>query len=329
MSRIQLEEDLESGLGWVLISVSPPIGADVRGVSIVRRKSDKPNLGQNGWQAQPAVLLASARGDKEDRSLLRFGPEVTVHLSVDQDVTVSIPDADLVERHFWPAIAPAPKATSGQVGLPVDDPISTTVSPIPAGSGNTQGGDGNDDEGGNKGASSALQEGASLDGNAAWRSLRWWLLGIAVLAAVLAAGAVYYYRLSESSLPPVPVSPTMLERFETFRGEGGHADELHALGLEALEQGDDELGFRAMILSSDRGSAEANMQAGRWYDSGVSPESPVGPNANTAARYYDKAREAGLTDAEAALRALCARAEDAVADEPAALLNEARKIYCE
>lgn len=338
MSRITLEEDLDSGPGWVLLTVTPPVSPEISSVAFTRRQSDKSNLGKNGWQAKPAILTARLRSEETGFSIFRFGPEVTDHISVDQNVTVSIPDTGIAERHFWPAIPPAPKDSGLGIGLPsVPSELKTLAK------GRTTDNSKPDPTDDAVKIEDPVDPGEEPKG---WLQKWWWIILLAILL-ILAAGAFYYFKSQPEPTPeppvleepepepePVivesePVLPTMMERFEAYRDEGGHAADLYALGLEAMEEGEDEVGFQAIILASDRGSAEANMHAGRWYDSGSVTITPVGPNANTAARYFSKARDAGSTEADQALQELCAAAEVAADNEPAALLSESHEIYCE
>lgn len=332
MSQITLDEDYARGAGWVELSVSPPVGPEVTQVTIVRRQSDKPYLGANGWQAQPVALVAEVRSDSDMHTSFHFGGAVTDYLTVDQDVTITLPQAQIKERHFWPAIAPAPKGSGGHIGVPVDTP------PPPAditGPGREQPPEPEPPEEPDDAEEEPSRDDPPLE-KPQKDGLRWWWLLLLLVLLILAAGAIWYFYFSDEpapppapTLPPAVSEPTLFERFETYRDEGEHAEDLFDLGGEALEAGEAELAFQATILASDRDSADAHMQTGRWYDPATTDETPVSANADAAARYYGKARDAGSSEAAPALSVLCDNALEALPDEPAALLDETYDIYCQ
>ncbi|AXS40690.1 hypothetical protein [Breoghania sp. L-A4] len=116
MGKISVREEAAGTPGFVEIAIAGP-ASGVAGVTIKQRHGDKPFLGQDGWQGQPAVLAPVRVTEGERETVLLYGPAVTQNLVLDQDVTVQLPDGTS-ERHFWPHIADALGGATVDLGIP-------------------------------------------------------------------------------------------------------------------------------------------------------------------------------------------------------------------
>jgi len=129
--------------------------------------------------------------------------------------------------------------------------------------------------------------------------------------------------------PPVPPAPNFASRYRDYLNQQGHADDLLTLGHEALSANETEVGFNAVTLSADRGSAAAKYLMGQWYD----PMSPnrqlVTANPNNAALYYGDATALGSEEARSALKKLCDAAAATTAAAPGWSADFDRKTYCQ
>ena len=86
-------------------------------------------------------------------------------------------------------------------------------------------------------------------------------------------------------------------------------DKLFELGQGAAKGGDLETALLAFEEAMKRGSGPALRAIGRWYDPAYysAQSSPFSkPNPEQAALYYKRAIDAGVDDAKADLRTLCA-----------------------
>lgn len=293
--RVKIEESLSHPPGWVVLSVKPaPATADLS-VSIARRHPDRPHLSPSGWQAAPHAFMPRAVERADGIVDLVFGPEMTRHIGIDTTVSLVIPAAGIDERHFWPSVAASPDEGNVDLVLPKDpDPDQggsgpkTRPSPPPPPPVNV-------DEG--KTVAMAAEPGGR----------RRWLAGTLVLLLLVGGATGYLFWPPTVSAPPPPPAPPSFEaRYQKYRIEGGHAEDLLSVGLEAMTAAQTDIGFRAITLAADRGLSAAKVTLGRWYDPLETGTSPVQRSGNVAAVYYSEAAATGDGGASANLSRLCA-----------------------
>ena len=329
-NRVTILEDNQPGT--VVLSVSGLAPSEDVKVTITRKKSDRPNLGPQGWQTTeylftPRVIRDGSKGATD----LVFGREMTDHLDLDADIWVGVPSESHRERHFWPANMAAPGAAKLDVELPTA-PVIETEGPSGTGSQDT---DSESDEADDSDERDAEEEGPTKlvdPPEPKERGKRGWIIPavLATCCLFLAGAAAYYFwpLLSEtrqSEREPVPRNLTAL--YAQYRSEGGHAEELLSLGQEALESGQQDLGFNAITLAADRQNAAANMLIGRWYDPLETERGLLEPNANSAALYYTNAAVAGHVEAEALISRLCEAPENELTPPESQPFD--RRSYCQ
>lgn len=352
-SRLEFIDDPSLPDGFVVISITPPIadGSDAR-LSVTRKNADRPSLGPHGWQAAEHKFTPLQVRQLDVQTQLVFGPDLSAHVAVDSDVTVSLPGQAIRERHFWPEIAAGADASTLYIDLPEQrQRVNPQQRGLPAGSrvgaiGTPDGEGGNDslrDPEPEERNSDVKTGGDPITENDIQREAHPWLKRAAIAAVLLLLGsaATMLYLFipdpdgvqeqattapdptvsapQETEAAPLPaavtetapttsVTPSLADRYRSFLGQQGHADDLLALGREALIADETEVGFNAVTLSADRGSADAKFLIGQWYDPGQT-DSPTRPNANNAANYYREAASLNHPEAMAALQELCSAAQ--------------------
>lgn len=354
--RLRIYDDPSLPPGSVVLAMSPTDKPGKMLVSFARRNSDRPHLGPYGWQAGEHYFEPREIRSKEGLTEFVFGSEVTRHASVDMDLTIVIPAADIRERHFWPDIANAFEDGSLVLDLPAGAkrPTSTKDQP-PAGpptppvSGSTQeqpSGEGLDGEPETPGT-------GDVDVAVVPKNKQLWpyLLLLLLVCVGAALGSYFYLRpiLEDHSRPvenissareqnapeptvpvsPPPPAPDFASRYKTYLDQQGHADELLALGNEALSANATDVGFNAVTLSADRGSAAAKLLMGQWYDPLVTERHYFTANPNNAAVYYSQAAGLGAEDAKSALQRLCSTAAGNAGPMPDWVADFDRKTYCQ
>lgn len=317
--RLTIREDTTLPPGWVAIGVTG-LSADVPPRLSIRLsgQADQPNLGPDGWQSADHLFEAAQVRSVDGRQEWLFGPSVSHHLHVDMAVMLTVPDAGIKERHFWPEVShgvgiavpastppgqavedvpalrmaepsPAHEAPSAEVPPPADAPVLTkepvVVAPTPS-------------PGEPKRA--PLQE-------------RRRTVALALIMALLLAITGIF--ISFWSRPPEPQPQTaqttdFAARYRLYLQQGDNVEPLYALGQEALAAGATSIGFEAITLSADRGGQSARLQLARWYDPTQRDHGPLTPSAGSAATYYRELGQRGDAGAASALSDLCRAATD-------------------
>jgi hypothetical protein len=115
--RLSIEEDVSAEPGHArlrLEGVAP--AADMR-FRLSRKAQEPPNLGRDGWQAEPALLEPlEVRAEGGDTVLL-VGPEVVDRIPFNTRVEIEVPALGGRFQEWWPDIAPSPGGPgSGRLG---------------------------------------------------------------------------------------------------------------------------------------------------------------------------------------------------------------------
>jgi hypothetical protein len=315
-NKLEVFEDVDLPAGSVVVAVAQTDTADL-GLMVARKNTDRPFLGPHGWQAGEHVFPPSAVRSTAGNSEMVFGSEVTRHIGVDMNVTLSVPALGISERHFWPSITAAP----GKQGVNIHairkpDPLMavkpqvlmTEKPPETAGETNP-----------------ILPETPSAAdprfpkpkpeemSSGFWTRRNWWIAATLLVLLIAGAVLVYLYALpgdrSQQQAEPAAVTNDFASRYRTLFGQTGQGEALLSLGREALAANATEVGFNAVTLSADRGFAPAKLLLGQWYDPLTEPRGPARPNPNNAALYYAEASTGGQADGAAALQRLCATAK--------------------
>lgn len=304
---LSIEEEPRGQPGIVAIRVTHDHLPDVLTVSVTSKAGDGVNLGPAGWQAKPHAFTPEAIEDVPGGRLLFFGPAMTAYVAVDKSVTVAIPELGVSERHFWPAIATAPDGAGVDISVPGRKaaPITAGGRPAPLVTPTIE------DDRTEKETAPPETIPAPVAVPARSRRPIYVLAGLLLLLGAAAIAYVFFFDEARETqiaadLVDSSAGPGFRERYEAYRRvENGHAEDLVALSREAMDAGEDEVGFLAMTLAADRGSADGQEQLAEWYDPLADGESPVAPNAATAALYYRDAAGSGNTSALDRLRRLC------------------------
>ena len=344
---IEVREDPSRPAGVALIALAPAVDDETptaNAVSIQRTNAEGPNLGPSGWQPAPHRFVPQKVEAGDGETLLVFGPEVTAHVSLDERVTVAVPSQSARATIYWPEIAAAP--SGGRLSLGIERPADAQTVPPPVA---------------RRTAPTEIRPreevleppppppAANPPVQTTGRPRTLIFSGLGLVVALLAALAAWFLLSPQDQVASVeptdepapavtaPTSeeepepeappadgPSFAERYQALVEQGGRKAELLALGEEAIAAGEAEIGFRAVSVSSDRGSAEAMLQIARWYDPSVGGFAEVTPNADIAASYYRSAAELGAAEAASGVAALCEAADP---DEPAfATFND--ELHC-
>jgi hypothetical protein len=106
--RLSIEEDVSAEPGYALLrleGVAP--AADMR-FRLSRKAQEPPNLGADGWQAEPALLEPlEVRAEGGDTVLL-VGPDVVDRIPFNSRVEIEVPALGAKAQEWWPDIAPSP-----------------------------------------------------------------------------------------------------------------------------------------------------------------------------------------------------------------------------
>jgi hypothetical protein len=313
-NKLSLYEDVDLPAGSVVVAVAQADAANL-GLTVARKNTDRPFLGPHGWQAGEHVFTPSAIRNPNGHSEMVFGDELTRHIGVDMNVTLSVPALAISERHFWPSITAAP----GQQGVSIHRVLATKPM-VATGPSATQ-------------AQTVEEQNLIFDaippGGATGptnpvigditptpQKRQTWQIAAAVLIVLLIAGGIlaYFYFPAGDSAPQEAGSattapPDFTARYRAYLGQAGQAEALLALGREALAGNATEVGFNAVTLSADRGFAPAKFLLGQWYDPLTEARGPARANPNNAALYYAETSARGQADAVTALRRLCQTAK--------------------
>ncbi|TAX64125.1 hypothetical protein ELI03_35340 [Rhizobium leguminosarum] len=352
--RLSIYDDPSLPPGSVVLAMPLADNPEKLLVCFARRNSDRPHLGPYGWQAGEHYFEPREIRSKEGLTELVFGSEVTRHAAVDMDLTIAVPAADIRERHFWPDVAGAFEDGSLVLDLPSaakrpeptknQPPFTPPAPPAPPASGVTQdqqNGEGPDDEPETSGTG-----GVDVAIAPAKKQLWPYLLFLLLVCVGAALGSYFYLRPvgenhsqpventssaheQNAPEPPPPPAQDFASRYKTYLDQQGHADELLALGNEALSANAKDVGFNAVTLSADRGSAAAKLLMGKWYDPLVTERHYVTANPNNAAVYYSQAAGLGAGDAKSALERLCLTSAANAGPVPDWVADFDRKTYCQ
>ncbi len=326
--RLTIREDQSLPPGWAAITISAPPAGLAPLLSITRRGyADTPHLGPAGWQSAECLIEASRVRAIDGAQEWLFGPQVTQHLSLEMDVLIKVPGAGIEERHFWPevshgaAVAIAPLTTTGAGPAPVPPaPFAArreTAAPGEAAPASGPVGAPMDAPASPEPEASAPSLGPESDhaaavphprGQRAWWRSRRGMLTLTGLAAIVVLCVLFATQMLP--LADTTATASFQERYESYSRQGGHADELYTLAREAMGTGEDEIAFKALTLSADRGGAAAALQLARWYDPNAADHGRLRPDAASAAIYYLELSQRGDPAAQDSLRALCRAASD-------------------
>lgn len=317
-NRLTIHEDISLPAGSVVIGVADADVTMPLRLAFARRNADRPFLGPHGWQPseyafEPALVRPAAGGGAE----LVFASEVTRHIPVDTQVTLTVPALGIVEKHFWPGISAAPE--SGNLNLPdtsrvmpappgkyVKEPVLHEAPAEPP----------------VQGIGTAPQMPEPVAAETRGRSRLPLFAALAMLLLLFAGAGGYFYFTANDAVTPVaaiqppapvavaaaPAGPDFANRYRAFLAQRGQADAILALGEEALRANVVEIGFNAVTLAADRGQSRAKLMLGQWYDPLSETRGPVRVNPNSAALYYAEAASLGLAQAGETLQKLCAAA---------------------
>ena len=106
--RLSIEEDVSAEPGHALLrlqGVAP--AADMR-FRLSRKAQEPPNLGLDGWQAEPALLEPQEVRTEGSDTVLLVGPEVVDHVPFNTPVEIEVPALGAKAQEWWPDIAPSP-----------------------------------------------------------------------------------------------------------------------------------------------------------------------------------------------------------------------------
>ncbi len=330
--RLTIREDTTLPPGWVAIGVTG-LSADVPPRLSIRLsgQADQPNLGPDGWQSADHLFEAAQVRSVDGRQEWLFGPSVSHHLHVDMAVMLTVPDAGIKERHFWPEVShgvgiavpastppgqavedvpalrmaepsPAPEPPPAAAPLAADAPAFADTPPAEPSTAQPAG----------------LTDSAvpPPEPRAPKRSpieTRRRTVALALIMALLLAITGIF--ISFWSRPPEPQPQTaqttdFAARYRLYLQQGDNVEPLYALGQEALAAGATSIGFEAITLSADRGGQPARLQLARWYDPTQRDHGPLTPSAGSAATYYRELGQRGDAGAASALSDLCRAATD-------------------
>jgi hypothetical protein len=316
--KLNVFEDSTLPAGAVVISINSHVADHSSlGLIVERKNIDRPYLGLHGWQAAEHVISPLSVRSNNGHAEMVFGGDVTRHVGVDMNVTLSVPTVGIRERHFWPAITA--EQNSGGVIIQGKSVVS---SPVTVSDRSTDSLTLDDVE--VIPAQINANEPVSTEDSVP-KTSRWMLIGsIAALLLVAIGIAFFFFTNSDEIKPPVeqvasapsraveppqpPPAPDFAERYRTYLGQQGHADALLALGREALAAQATDVGFNAVTLAADRGFAEAKLLLAQWYDPLFEERGLVRPNPNSAATYYAEATAGGSQEGSGALQRLCGAA---------------------
>lgn len=160
------------------------------------------------------------------------------------------------------------------------------------------------------------------------------VLALLLLLLLVAGGAAWYFLIHQRPpVPPVPAAPAQAESapaapapaapspaptaLETARKHlRGPADPAASLALakplRTPEAGPEESDAAFLLLedAAQKGNAEAMWLVGQFYDPATTlPRGSIPADMSLARQWYEKARAAGVAQAEAALKALRAHVE--------------------
>lgn len=163
------------------------------------------------------------------------------------------------------------------------------------------------------------------------------VLALLLLLLIVAGGAAWYFLIHQRPpVPPVPAAPAQAESapaapaapapaapssaptaLETARKHlRGPADPAASLALakplRTPEAGPEESDAAFLLLedAAQKGNAEAMWLVGQFYDPATTlPRGSIPADMSLARQWYEKARAAGVAQAEAALKALRAHVE--------------------
>lgn len=356
-SRLTIREDDTLPPGWVSITLAMPHVPEDVGVTITRRSpSEKPHLGPLGWQSAAHAFPPRLVRSLPDQTELVFGPEVTAHLVVDMDVMLGVPLLRLEERHFWPdishgaavALPPLPPMPSRPppppaLPLPPSPPLPPAAAQAPVAH-PTAKDETTKPEEAPKGPVPPEGDGPAVRRRPAIAA------GCVVLLAAMAflvLGPLGERWRVPAPIPDPPSEPPARpqataperaaaptpdgfgQRYERLLRDGGQAEQLLALGREAMAARETDTGFNAIALAADRGAAAAKFMLGEWYDPLRPRTVPLTPDAAIAAAYYQDAGRSGHSPANAALTRLCNAARDPATAAQEAFATFDLSLHCQ
>ena len=136
--RLSIEEDVSAEPGHALLrlqGVAP--AADMR-FRLSRKAQEPPNLGLDGWQAEPALLEPQEVRAEGGDTVLLVGPEVVDHIPFNTPVEIEVPALGAKAQEWWPDIAPSPGGPASarlRASRPAPPKPAAPVAPAPPAAG--------------------------------------------------------------------------------------------------------------------------------------------------------------------------------------------------
>ncbi|MER8511267.1 hypothetical protein NKH91_31810 [Mesorhizobium sp. M0894] len=285
--KIDVTEDEERLFWHALIKFPQQLGSSPQlRLTITRKTSDTPYLGDAGWQASPATIEAVVVSRSANSATVAVSPEVCDNIRVDTKVRIEVDGHDVWGNAFWPPITPRPGNWGAgltpppkftPIKKPSDDVIEKIVDPP------------QEEEEKPKDRTPPVQLPKKR------RRYLYLLIPLVLLSAV---GGYWI----------IPKPEPLIVKFERLKRTDSSGAELFALSGEAYQKGNAAIGLQAINLAMERGNKDAKLEVARWYDPGsFNPAKADRPDANKAARTYFELTIEGQTGAKELLRSLCAK----------------------
>jgi hypothetical protein len=106
--RLSIEEDVSAEPGHALLRLQGTAPAADMRFRLSRKAQEPPNLGLDGWQAEPALLEPQEVRAEGGDTVLLVGPEVVDHIPFNTRVEIEVPALGASAQEWWPDIAPSP-----------------------------------------------------------------------------------------------------------------------------------------------------------------------------------------------------------------------------
>jgi hypothetical protein len=132
--RLSIEEDVSAEPGHALLRLEGVAPASDMRFRLSRKAQEPPNLGLDGWQAEPALLEPLEVRAEGGDTILLVGPEVVDRIPFNTPVEIEVPALGARAQEWWPDIAPSPGGPASarlRVSRPAPPRPAAPVPPVP------------------------------------------------------------------------------------------------------------------------------------------------------------------------------------------------------